>query len=210
MAKRAGAQGVTNFDLEADAKETAPQVGDNQLKAIAAAGTELVEAEREVAELEEALRAAKERLLYIKRRTLPDLMEAVHLGEFRLDTGQGIEVKDIIVGALPSKDKEPAAYAASMEWLRVNAADIVKTEVGISFGKGQGKVAKAFFDLAAKFSKDQKQKTLGLVPEADEGIHYQTLQKWLRERLAAGTVSTIPSTVFASFYMGKEAKVIKE
>ncbi len=197
------------IDFEADGK-VAPEVSDNELKSIATAGQELVDAEAEVKRLTEELKVASERLGLLKRKTVPDLMEAVGLRDFRLVTGERIVVADIIAASLPPKKEKPAERRAAIAWLANEAPDILKSEVSMAFAKGQKEPAQMFLDGAIALADKVAKKFKGIKlaePKGETDVHYQTLNAWVRDQLKKGR--ELPTDLFTLF-VGKEANIEKE
>ena len=103
------------------------------------------------------------------------------------------EVSDFVAGSLT---KKPEERKAALEWLASNgAADMIKSEVSVEFGKTEHNLAK---DLAAKLAAE------GYFVEESEGIHAQTLLAFVREKMRNG--EEVPLETLGLF-AGRVAKV---
>jgi hypothetical protein len=154
---------------------------------------EMIELEEMIQGMEATLSDFKSRMTHLKIQELPDLMAENGLSQFRTSSGATIEVNDFVAGSLT---KESNARKTALEWLATNgAADMIKTEVSVEFGKTEHNRAK---DLAAKLAQD------GYFVDEKEGIHAQTLLAFVREKLRNG--EEVPLETLG-LYAGRTAKV---
>lgn len=143
----------------------------------------LIEAEQQVEFAEMRLRGAKEKVRQLKEETIPCAMQELGLEKFTLTTGENVTIKNDVYASIPA-DQKPTAYA----WLLNNGfGGLIKTEVTVSFGRGEKETAeKLAHELANK----------GLTTVISDDVHAQTLKAFLREQLANG--SSIPLELFGA------------
>ena len=154
---------------------------------------EMIELEEMISGIELTLSDLKSRMNHLKIQELPDLMAENGLSQFRTTSGATIAVEDFVAGTL---SKESNARKAALDWLAMNgAADMIKTEVSVEFGKTEHNRAK---DLAAKLAQD------GYFVDEKEGIHAQTLLAFVREKLRNG--EEVPLETLG-LYAGRKVKV---
>jgi len=179
------------FDIEEGAVAPSDSSTMQRMMRMAA---EVIETEETIDSLEENLADLKKRLNHLKTVELPDLMAENGLSSFtHADSGREIEVNDFVAGSLTKKTDE---RKVALEWLAANgAADMIKSEVIVEFGKTEHNMAK---DLAAKLKAD------GYFVEESEGIHAQTLLAFVREKLRNGEEVPIDTL---GLYAGRVAKV---
>ena len=177
------------FDIEEGAVAPSDSSTMQRMMRMAA---EVIETEETIESLEENLADLKKRLNHLKTVELPDLMAENGCSSFtHADSGREIEVSDFVAGSLTKKTEE---RKIALEWLAKNgAADMIKAEVSVEFGKHN--MAK---DLAAKL------KSEGYFVEESEGIHAQTLLAFVREKLRNGEEVPIETL---GLYAGRVAKV---
>lgn len=124
----------------------------------------------------------------IKQTDLPEAMAKMGSGVWASPDeakSVSIEIKDFVAGSLPKPDPkleyDPEGIARrkkALDWLRDHDGEaIIKTEITLTFGKGEDNVA---LDLAETLREK------GFEPNVESGVHPQTLQKYARERLKKG------------------------
>jgi hypothetical protein len=179
------------FDIEEGASAPSDSSTMQRMMRMAA---EIIETEETVEALEENLADLKRRLNHLKTIELPDLMAENGLSSFtHSDSGRVIEVSDFVAGSLTKKEED---RKAALDWLAQNgAAEMIKSEISVAFGKTEHNMAK---DLAAKL-KDE-----GYFVEESEGIHAQTLLAFVREKMRNG--EEVPLEMLG-LYAGRVAKV---
>jgi hypothetical protein len=97
----------------------------------------LIETQKEVAVLEEKLKALKETERGLSEQSIPNLMQEAGYSEMKLVDGTAISVKPFYAASI-SKAKEEEAF----DWLRDNGyGDLIKNNVVLQFGKAQDKDA---------------------------------------------------------------------
>lgn len=179
------------FDIEEEAQASSDSSAMQRMMRMAA---EMIETESMIDGMEETVKDLKSRLTYLKTSELPDLMAENGLTSFtHSDTGQTVEVSDFVAGSLV---KDPAARKTALDWLAANgAAESIKTQVSVEFGKSEHNRAK---DLAAKLQQD------GYFVQDIETIHNQTLLAFVREKMQNGEEVPVESL---GLYAGRMAKI---
>lgn len=197
---------VVSIDIEADAASARPTSA-KDLAAVQALAEEMRGIESYLEQLQRIITLKTERYTMIQNVLLPDLMTQVGMSKFTLVTGEEISIKDVVRASIPSMsaiEKADGPDKAALEkrrddclaWLRKNKAEsLIKTELTASFGKGQGKEAAKLRALIIK---------QGFPATLEEAVNFQTLNKFIRERLAAG--DKVPEETFALF-TGKQAAI---
>ena len=104
-------------------------------------------------------------------------------------------VENIYVSIPKDPDKSRACY----EWLENNGlGDIIKNQVGISFGKGESNMATHLQETI---------KEMGLIPEVKVSVHPSTLKATIKKWHEEG--KSVPDNVF-SLFIGQKTKVTKK
>lgn len=179
-----------DIDLFADAHEGV-QVSDEKLGTIADLSKKLMKAKKRLEELEEAVSKGKDYIRTLEERDIPDAMAAIGMSSFKLDTGEVIEVENLVRGSIPEKHK-PEAFA----WLRSTGnGDLIKRDVTVKFGRNEdAKAQKVLEEL----------KALGCAPISKENVHHGTLSSWAKEQVQKGV--DLPAEILG-LYIGRRAKV---
>ena len=179
------------FDIEEEASASSDSSSMQRMMRMAA---EMIETESMIAGMEETLKDLKSRLTHLKTLELPDLMAENGCSTFtHAETGMTIEVGEFVAGALV---KDPVQRKAALDWLAANgAADSIKTEVSVEFGKNEHNMAK---DLSAKLKQD------GYFVNDVETIHHQTLLAFVREKMHNGEEVPLESL---GLFAGRTAKI---
>lgn len=93
--------------------------------------------EKEIAEAEESLKKAKDRLRAVVQDALPKAMKEAGLNEFTTESGIVVKVREKIENSIPAARRNEA-----WDWLEKNGhADILKREVTIAFNLSEGELA---------------------------------------------------------------------
>lgn len=133
----------------------------------------LLELRNKVEDLEKQLDAAKKDMRRVEQEDLPDLMQELGLETFKLKSGESVEVKPEVDCSI-TEDRRAKAH----EWLSANGfGGLIKTEVVVTFGKGE-------HDEAEGFAKEVAEK--GKQPALVERVHPSTLKSFVKEQMAAG------------------------
>ncbi len=135
-------------------------------------------AHAEVIRCEEALSLARQRYDHITTRSIPELLDTMHMKKCTMADGTAVEIEQKIRASLPSRDKKPAERAAGIQWLIDNGhGGCVKNHVGIDLDRGDDARAD---DLVVRLT------TEGFSVNADKDVHAQTLSALVRELLSEG------------------------
>lgn len=171
----------------------APEATVDSLKKITMLAESMKRGEEEIERQEEKLKLYKMRLAEIQTVQLPSAMQEAGLKDFTLDSGEKIEVKQIVAASIPAAYKSQA-----FAWLDESGnGDLIKNEISMSFGREQNDLANQLVEeLIAR----------GLSPEQSRGVHSGTLSVFVKEQLAAG--NEIPMEILG-VYLGQKA-VIKQ
>lgn len=149
-------------------------------RAVALAET-LVKLRANVARLEEELAVAKADVRKVEQDDLPDLMAELGLENFRLKSGEVIEVKQEVDCGI-SEERRAAAH----KWLADNGfGGLIKTEVVVTFGRGEHDAAEEFASECVEHGKE---------PAVVERVHPSTLKSFIKEQMAAG--AKVPFDLF--------------
>jgi hypothetical protein len=133
----------------------------------------LIQLRSKVEDLETQLTAAKADVRRVEQEDLPDLMQELGLETFKLKTGEMVEVKPEVDCSI-TEEKRRNAH----EWLTANGfGGLIKTEVVVTFGRGE-------HDEAEGFAKEVAEQ--GKQPAVVERVHPSTLKSFVKEQMAAG------------------------
>lgn len=149
-----------------------------------------VRLEEAAAMMEEDLKAIRRQLNLIKSQQIPDMM--AELGVEKLTrNGAEVSVSEFVSGSLP-KDEE--ARARAIRWLEEHdGAGLIKTEIVVSFGRGEKEEADELANRLSNYS-----------PVVETGVHAATLQSYARERIRSGEEI---DTETLGLYTGRVAKI---
>jgi hypothetical protein len=130
-------------------------------------------------EAEELDAAIRQTANVIKTKDLPEALSALGTSVWKSDNGHyAVEIKPFVSGTLPKADKDAAKRKKAIAWIVANGgAAIVKTEIGLSFGKQDRAQAERVLRSLSK---------AGFEPDVNEGVHPQTLLAFVREKLEGG------------------------
>ena len=141
----------------------------------------LLKLREEVSTLETQLDKAKAEMRRVEQEDLPDLMQELGLETFKLKSGEVIEVKPEVECSITEERR-----AAAHEWLTKNGfGGLIKTEVVVTFGRGEHDAAEGFAEEVAAQGKQ---------PAVVERVHPSTLKSFVKEQMAAG--SAVPFDLF--------------
>jgi hypothetical protein len=179
----------------------AAEVGasDDAIAGIAKLAKAQWDAALEVARLTDALKAAGDNLRKIAEVDLPEAMRAAGMESFKTTDGLQIDVKAEVKVGIP-KVREEEAY----KWLRDNGFDgLIKSDVDVTFSRDEVKKAQKLVDQLNK---------KGFNVSFSQGIHYQTLKSFVKERMADTESETpFPLDLFGAFpYTVATVKPTKE
>jgi len=172
---------ITLEDLEDDQQHLIEQT---DIKTLASFCHELAELENGISNLEEQLKAQKEKADKISSEIIPNLLAEQGLSSLKLADGSGVDVRKTY-SCTVKKDSVESAYT----WLRNNGlGDLIKNEVAVQFGKGEDNKAEQLLTLA-----EQE----GYEPTQKQKVEPKTLKALFRERIEAGL--DMPSEFFNTF-----------
>lgn len=141
----------------------------------------LLEQIAEYERLEAETKAAKKRMLATEREDLPELLKEVGLTTLTLDSGQVIKLESDCEASITK-----ANFSKAVAWLIKNECQgIIKTNVVLSFGRGEKDKATKVAQKVAKLHSDL---------EVNESIHAATLKAFVKERLK--NAEPIPQDLF--------------
>lgn len=179
-----GEENVSDWDKD---------VSDGELSTVSALANKQLNLEKELKDLEEAVKVKKEELRLVAEQELPDAMQTAGLTEIILSSGEKITIGDYY-GAHISKANQQVAY----DWLVRNGHEgLIKNEVLLKFGRDEDIVVNETVDAL---------KSRGLAPEIRQSIHPSTLKAFVKEQLSNGV--DIPSEPFGVF-VGTKATIKK-
>ncbi len=154
----------------------------------------IMENEVEMAELE--LKDKKDKLRKLSEEIIPARMTELGMSSTTMVDGSKVDVVENIYVAIP---KDPDKSAACYQWLEDNGlGDIIKNNVGMSFGKGEGQEAKLLENTI---------KDLGFIPEVKVSVHPSTLKATVRQLVKDG--KSVPDNIF-SLFIGQKTKITKK
>lgn len=163
---------MTDFSVFDDG---APVASDSAIADLLAKANDLIETERQIAEVEALLKTLSSHANELKTKIIPDKMAEVGLSEFATPDGYKLKIEEFVAGSMP---KEPERREQAIKRLEEWGADgVIKNEIHLSFDKSQHNEAMALAD-------DLRQR--GFHCEVKSGVHPQTYLAIIRERLASG------------------------
>lgn len=149
---------------------------------------------KHIADLENDLSMAKERLRRVMEQDLPEAMDEVNMTSFKLDDGTEIKIKPFYSASIPEERKDEA-----FEWLKEHDFDgMIKADVKVQFGKGEFEVAQSFLQFIRGFNEK------AIDPEYKESVHWQTLRAFVKEQVEGG--KPLPLDMFGVF-VGRKAEM---
>lgn len=169
------------MNFEDDAVETTKE----DLDSLAKATKELDRLQNELAGAEALVADIQAKIKHIRMGALPDLLAAAKLPSVTTDGGRVITRKQIVSGTWPKdEDGENAeAVKKAVEWLRQERLEgLIKAQIKIDFDKGDFTEAEGLFNAIRSLPQANKIKALTL----KEGVHPQTLNATLRQRMEEG------------------------
>jgi hypothetical protein len=161
---------MTDFDFDDFKPDEEPEFEAN-LDTLRQDGTEAMEIAAIVKGLEQEILELNARFRHLTEKRMVYAMSELGIKKFSLDDGTEIKLKeDNVVGSFP-KDPERRAEAKE-EIERLDASDLIKTELKTSFGKGAHNQA---------LSVAQELRDQGFDVSVDETIHHSTYASWGRD-----------------------------
>mgnify|MGYP003657575000 CR=1 FL=1 len=168
-------------------EEWTNDVTDGELSIVSSLANKQIQLARQVATLEEDLKAKKEELRLTSEQELPDAMQSAGLTQI-------ISINEFY-NAHISKANQETAY----RWLIENGHEgLIKNEVLLKFGREESVVVEE--TVSALQSR-------GLSPEVRQSVHPSTLKAFVKEQFISG--NDIPTEPF-SIYIGTKATIKKD
>jgi hypothetical protein len=151
----------------------------DRLAALRAKVAEARDQEAQKADLEERLTAINISLQDLYYKALPDLLDEVGVPKITLAAEGNMpevtaEAKPFYRANIASGWPDEQRKAAFAYLDELNSGDIIKTQVGVQFGRDQRDDAIAFADQLAKG---------GMTPILKEEVPHSTLTAWLKEQV---------------------------
>ena len=185
---------MSKINFEGDAVANVEQTG---LESVAELLRKQLKLEAKIEDYESLLKTHKEDLRKLSGETIPEKMAELGMTSTTMYDGSKVEVVEDIYVSIP---KDPQKSAACYEWLEDNGlGDIIKNSVGISFGKGEGNMAKHLQETI---------KEMGLIPEVKVSVHPSTLKATVKKLHEEGKLS-VPDNTF-SLFIGQKTKITKK
>lgn len=164
------------------------------LEAITAFARQQWQLEHDIKVLEAKVKEKEAELARIRDHDLPEAMAEADVEEFTLQGGYRIKIEKIVAAKI-SKDRAEEAF----EWLRKNGHEsLIKRNVSLQFGKGEGKMAEKVLAAMRKAFPNRE-------PVDKRSVHHQTLGAFVREQIADG--HDLPFDIFG-VYIVDRAKII--
>lgn len=174
--------------MDLEQVSTTMTVDDNQLESLSSLCKELLEQQEMVANLEEQLKARKEKERKLSEETIPNKMSELGYSKLQLKTGEKLEIKPFYAAKIPAERVQEA-----FQWLRDNGqGDLIKNNVTLQFGRSQDNEAKALVDELKQKGHNVKQV---------EKVEPMTLKAFVREQTEKG--QSIPSDLFGVYIANK-------
>jgi hypothetical protein len=178
-------------------EEDVANIDQTGLESVAELLRDQLRLESTIESTEEQLKNYKEQLRKLSGEVIPGKMAELGMTSTTMMDGSKVDVVEDIYVSIP---KDPQKSAACYEWLEDNGlGDIIKNSVGISFGKGEGNMAKHLQETI---------KEMGLIPEVKVSVHPSTLKATVRKLHEEGKLS-VPDNTF-SLFIGQKTKITKK
>ena len=147
--------------------------------------------EKNIEELEHALKEAKDSYRKLTEEVLPEALAEIGMKGFTMDDGSQITVKPFYSASIPE-----ARRAEAYQWLRDHGFDdIIKNTVSVRFGRGEDELCARLLNLLGE---------QGFPAEQAEKIEPATLKAWAKEQVERG--NAVPADLFG-LYIGQKATI---
>tara|TARA_R110002020_G_scaffold148697_5_gene324664 strand:+ start:1078 stop:1653 length:576 start_codon:yes stop_codon:yes gene_type:complete len=175
----------------ASVEEWTEQSSNEELASISGLAQQLLVVQKDIEEKKLELKELESQFRQISESSLPEALQSANLSEIVLSDGTKLSVAPFYKGHISEKNR-PAA----LEWLMKNGhGALIKNEISLKFGRDEDERAQ---DTIASLQQR------GLSPSVKQGVHAQTLNAFVKERLTNG--KDIPSEIFG-IYVGSRAKI---
>ena len=177
-------------------EEDVANIDQTGLESVAELLRKQLQMESQIEDTEAALKDLKEQHRKLSGEVIPGKMQELGMTSTTMMDGSKVDVvEDIYVSIPKDAEKSKACY----EWLEDNGlGDIIKNQVGISFGKGEGNMAKHL---------EEEIKNMGLIPEVKVSVHPSTLKATIKRWHEEG--KSVPDNTF-SLFIGQKTKITKK
>ena len=187
------AKSMNKINFESDA---VTEIDQSKFKSVAELLREQLKLEELIESMEETVKINKENLRRLSGEIIPEKMAELGMTATEMYDGSKVQVVEDIYVSIP---KDPERSKACYEWLDDNGlGDIIKNQVGMSFGKGEGEKAKAL---------ESQIKEMGLIPEVKVSVHPSTLKATIKKWHEEG--KSVPDNTF-SLFIGQKTKITKK
>ena len=175
----------------ASVEEWTEQSSNEELASISGLAQQLLVVQKDIEEKKLELKELENQFRQISESSLPEALQSANLSEIVLSDGTKLSVSPFYKGHISEKNR-PAA----LDWLMQNGhGALIKNEISLKFGRDEDERAQ---DTIASLQQR------GLSPSVKQGVHAQTLNAFVKERLTNG--KDIPSEIFG-IYVGSRAKI---
>ena len=184
---------MSRINFEGDAVANIEQTG---LESVAELLRSQLALEASIEAHEDQLKNYKEQLRKLSGEIIPEKMAELGMTSTEMYDGSKVQIVEDIYVSIP---KDPQKSKACYEWLEDNGlGDIIKNSVGMSFGKGEGNMAKNL---------EESIKEMGLIPEVKVSVHPSTLKATIKKWHEEG--KSVPDSTF-SLFIGQKTKITKK
>ena len=184
---------MSKINFESDA---VTEIDQSKFKSVAELLREQLKLEELIESMEETVKINKENLRRLSGEIIPEKMAELGMTATEMYDGSKVQVVEDIYVSIP---KDPERSQACYDWLDDNGlGDIIKNQVGMSFGKGEGEKAKAL---------ESQIKEMGLIPEVKVSVHPSTLKATIKKWHEEG--KSVPDNTF-SLFIGQKTKITKK
>ena len=187
------AKSMSKINFEGDA---VTEIDQSKFKSVAELLREQLKLEELIESMEETIKINKENLRRLSGEIIPEKMAELGMTATEMYDGSKVKIVEDIYVSIP---KDPERSQACYDWLDDNGlGDIIKNQVGMSFGKGEGEKAKAL---------ESQIKEMGLIPEVKVSVHPSTLKATIKKWHEEG--KSVPDNTF-SLFIGQKTKITKK
>lgn len=191
-------------------EDAAASTDSNQLQKVVNMANAMIAKETTILNLQDQIATLQKEYDELAMEQLPDFMTNIGMKEFSLSNGNKVVIKPIIRGSIPSesaidKERDPDARATKRDRFeralayleKAKAGAMIKNVVQAELGKDSKALAKKVLMTLRK---------LNVEANLWRGVHPQTLNSWIRERIEAG--SPVDMDLFQVF-CGKRAEIVQ-
>lgn len=162
-----------------------PNTSSDRLRELRDQAATMIDLQHQRDEAQTVIDDLDRRLYELSSRTLPELMADVGLHSVEPYEGFFIRLKSWYKATLP---KAPQDRELALVWLREHdAGDLVKTEVAVSFGRGEDNLVG---DVVGHLQQYLEEAGVERPVSREATIHWGTYTAWVKERMEAG--ETLP------------------